>query len=88
MKNIKIEFSIFGVGDVHIKAKNAEDAIRQFAEMEMKELAGWCYFSSFDKSGIHIISIDNDEVQADLWDVKKDMGVDDEDEDEDTEEVQ
>jgi hypothetical protein len=86
MKDIKIEFSISGTGDVYVKAKDSRDAIRQFDEMDMKELAGWCSFSSYERSGIHIISIDDEEVQADLWDVKKDMGVDDEAED--TEEVE
>jgi hypothetical protein len=80
MKKVKIEYSIFGVGDVCIKANNKEDAIRQFDDMDMKELAGWCSFSSYERSGIHIIAIDGQPVQADLWDVKRDMGVDDDDE--------
>ena len=80
MKDITIEFSIFGTGYVHIKANDLRDAIRQFDEMDMKELAGWCSFSLFERSGIHIISIDGQPVQTDLWDVKKAIGVDDEEE--------
>jgi hypothetical protein len=74
--NVRIEFSLFGAGSVCVKAKNAEDAIRQFDEMDIKELAGWCNFSSFEESGIQIISIDGEPIHADLWAVKEDMGID------------
>lgn len=73
---VRIEFSLFGAGSVCVKAKNSEDAIRQFDEMDVTELAGWCNYSSFDESGIRIISIDGEPIDADLRAVKNDMGID------------
>ena len=75
MKEFKIEFSIHGVGDVHINAEDETDAIQQFDEISVKELAGWCYFSSFTESGIHIIAINGESVEADLWEVMKELGL-------------
>lgn len=37
LKEMTIEFSIYGVGDVIVMAKNEKDAIRQFDEMGAKE---------------------------------------------------
>jgi len=75
VSDVRIEFSLFGVGNVSVKAKNAEDAIRQFDEMDVTELAGWCNYSSFAESGIRIISIDDKPLDADLRAVKKHMGI-------------
>jgi hypothetical protein len=66
----RIAFRIHGIGDVWIDAATRKDALEKFADMEMGELAGWCQFSDFDlPSGIHIISVDDEEFQADLDEV-------------------
>jgi hypothetical protein len=73
-KRHHIQFQILGVGDVWIDAESRKDALEKFAEMEMRELAGWCQFSDFDlPSGIHIISLDEEEFQADLDEVREAM---------------
>ena len=70
----KIEFRIIGFGKVWIEAKSKSDVVEQFNEMDIKELAGWCEFSDFDlPSSIHIISIDEEEFQADLDEVRAEL---------------
>ena len=75
VRDVTIEFSLSGVGKVCVKAENAQDAIRRFDEMDVTELAGSCNYTSFDESGIRVISIDGEPIDADLRAVKNDMGI-------------
>ena len=70
-----IQFSITGVGEIEIQAGSVKDAVEQFAVIDMREPAGRCNFTSFEESGVTIIRIDGDEVQADLWAVEREMGL-------------
>jgi hypothetical protein len=62
---VSIEFAITGVGSIAIEANSVRDALEQFAQVDMKELAGCCQFTTFEESGITIISMDGQGYQAD-----------------------
>jgi len=70
----EIEFQINGVGSVDVDANSEREALEQFSEVDMKELAGECYFSSADKpTGIHIIRINDERYQKELYHVKQEL---------------
>jgi hypothetical protein len=74
-RTVTIEYAIAGVGRIGIQASDVKDAVEQFARIDIRRLAGWCWFSSFDESGITVKSVDGEEIESDLWEVEKTMGL-------------